>query len=67
MRPEFELARKLRGPSQLERVRAARAIIHSRRDSEAMALTAFMEIFHPDYSEDKKRELVADVRNRTCR
>lgn len=65
MKPEFELARKLKGPSQIERVRAARAILNGRRGSEALALEAFMAIFHPEFSAEKTREMVSDVRRRT--
>lgn len=64
MKPEFALAKKLKGPSQMERVRAARAMLHSIRGSEGMGLRAFMAIFHPDYPEDKMRELERDVRDR---
>lgn len=45
------LARKIKGtPSQIERVRAARAIIEAQRSPRAhenLKLAAFMEIFHP--------------------
>lgn len=64
MKPEFKLAKKLPGVSQLERVRAARAILHSRAGTEALALQGFMAIFHPDYPEEKVREIVRDVRER---
>lgn len=64
-RPEFALARKLAGPSQLERVRAARAILDGQRSSEALALEAFLAIFHPEMKNARRRELVGDVRQRT--
>ncbi len=64
MKPEFKLARKLPGYSQMERVRAARAMLHSHAGGEAMALHAFMAIFHPDFPADKTREMVRDVRDR---
>lgn len=65
MKPEFELAKKLKGPSQMERVRAARALINGRHgDSEALALEGFLAIFHPEMKADKVRELVSDVRTR---
>ena len=60
MKPEYELAKKLEGPSQMARVRAARAIIESargQRQADNLALRGFMAIFHPDYPEDKLREL----------
>ena len=67
MKPEFELAKKLKGPSQLDRVRAARAIIDAQqngRQSESLALAGFMAIFHPDFPEDKVRDMCRDLRNR---
>lgn len=61
MKPEFELAKKLKGPSQMERVIAARAIINGSRSSqehiEEMEFLAFMSIFHPEYSDQQVREL----------
>lgn len=64
MKPEFELAKKLKGPSQLERVKAARCIINGSRASqeriEDMELWAFMSIFHPEYPPEKVRELAWD-------
>ena len=50
--------RKLKERSQMERARAARAIL----SSEVSALHAFMAIFHPDISQDKVRELAADLK-----
>lgn len=64
MKPEFKLAKKIKGPSQLERVRAARAMLDGTRGSDGLALEAFMAIFHPDYPADKRRSMVADVRAR---
>lgn len=62
MKPEYELAKRLPGYSQLDRVRAARSILHSTRGSETMALRAFMDIFHPDVSSSAIQELVADLK-----
>lgn len=64
MKPEFELAKKLPGRSQMERVRAARAIINGRRGSEALALEGFMAIFHPEFPAAKMRDMVREVRDR---
>lgn len=67
-KPEFELAKRFKGPSQMERVRAARALINGRHsDSEALALRGFLAIFHPEMSDDKVRELVRDVRDQRQR
>ena len=66
MKPEFKLAKTLKGPSQIERVRAARAMLSTMR-SRGAELEAFMAIFHPDYPDAKRRELVADVRDRERR
>lgn len=60
-RTERELAKRLPGPSQIERVRAARAIIHSRSGSEAMALRGFMAIFHPKTPEHVVSDMVRDL------
>lgn len=51
LKPEFELAKRLKGPSQMDRVHAARAMLHSTMGSETMALRAFMDIFHPEEGE----------------
>lgn len=68
LKPEFELAKRLKGPSQMERVRAARAIINGRGgNSEAFALQGFMAIFHPDFDADRTRQMVNDVRERERR
>lgn len=61
-REDFELAKTLPGPSQLERVRAARAIIQG-RGSEVLALQGFMAILHPEVGADRVRELVADLKH----
>lgn len=58
-----KLARKLPGHSQLERVRAARCILHSAMGSETRALRAFMDIFHPEVSQDTVREMVLDMQS----
>lgn len=51
------------GPSQMDRVRAARAIIDSRRsNAEPLALAGFMAIFHPEVPQDKVRELCRDLK-----
>ena len=64
-RPDFELAKKLLGPSQMTRVRAAREIIHSYRgNAEALALFGFMAIFHPEVPEATVREMCRDRRDR---
>lgn len=63
MKPEYTLAKKLPGASQMERVRAARSILQDgTRQSETMALRAFMDIFHPETSQDRVRELVNDLK-----
>lgn len=66
MKPEFELAKTLKGPSQIERVKAARCIINATRASqeriEDLELHAFMSIFHPEISADKVREMSRDRR-----
>lgn len=60
-REEKNLARKLPGPSQMQRVRAARAILQSNRNfSQATEVRAFMAIFHPEYPEEKLRDLVRE-------
>lgn len=60
LKPEFDLARKLKGPSQMERVRAARSILNG-SGSETTALRAFMDIFHPEVSQDRVRDMVTDL------
>lgn len=69
MKPEFELAKKIKGPSQLERVKAARAFINGCRAPqeriEDMELHAFMAIFHPEYPVQKVREMSWDRKRRT--
>lgn len=62
MRPEFELAKKLPGTSQIERVRAARAMLQSNAGTETMALRAFMDIFHPGCPEKRVDEMVRDLK-----
>lgn len=59
------LARQLPGHSQLERVRAARCILHAHPvgGSETLALRAFMDIFHPEVSQDTVREMVLDMQS----
>lgn len=59
---ETKLARRIKGPSQMERVRAARAIIQA-RNSETLALEGFMAIFHPEVPITKVKELVSDLRD----
>lgn len=60
-KPEFELAKRLPGHSQLERVRTARAFLHSTMGTETRALRAFMDIFHSEVSQDRVRDLVLDL------
>jgi hypothetical protein len=48
----------------MDRVRAARAILHSRSGTEALALEGFMAIFHPDFDPHLKLAMVSDVRER---
>jgi hypothetical protein len=57
---EIKLARKLRkshGPNQMDRVRAARAIIEA-RNSERLKMAGFLAIFHPELDEVRRRELI---------
>ncbi len=63
-KPEFTLARKLPGTSQMDRVRAARAILHSRSGSEALAFQGFMAIFHPEVSAAAVRDAAREIRDR---
>jgi hypothetical protein len=63
-KPEFELAKKIPGPSQMERVRAARAILNGRQGSEALAFQGFMAIFHPEVSADAVRDAAREIRDR---
>jgi hypothetical protein len=63
MKPEYKLAKRLPGVSQMERVRAARAMLDTRAGTEATKLHAFMAIFHPTYPEEKVRELVRDLKS----
>jgi len=66
LRADFELAKRLPGHSQVERVRAARALLDgSRRFSKATEVRAFMSIFHPDYPEEKLMRLLSDVKDQT--
>ena len=67
MKPEFELAKKLKGPSQMERVKAARCLIsgvHSQERIEDMELHAFMAIFHPEFPSEEVREMARDRKRR---
>lgn len=65
---EKTLARTFKGPSQMERVRAARAIIDAHRgNAEGLALSGFMAIFHPEFSEELTRDMVRDFRRREGR
>jgi hypothetical protein len=66
-KPEFALAKKLPGTSQMERVRAARAILHSRAGSEALAFQGFMAIFHPEVSTDVVRDAAREISDRERR
>lgn len=56
---------KTRKPDQLERAQAARAYIGERRADgfgeshhDALRMAAFLDIFHPELSEEKVRKLV---------
>lgn len=63
--PEHLLAKKLKGPSQLERVRAARAMLDTKRGgSESMKMAAFLDIFHPDISDEQRLGLMQNARER---
>lgn len=61
MKPEFKLAKRMKGPSQIERVRAARAILNGTHTSEKLVLSAFIDILHPEISDERKRCIVADM------
>lgn len=61
MKPEFEIAKRLPGQSQMERVRAAREIING-RGSEIFALQGFMALFHPEVPHLRVMEMVADLK-----
>ena len=67
MKPEFELAKKLPGESQLERVRAARAMIHSSAGNEAMAFRGFMDIFHPEVPKEAVEDAAREIHERSQR
>lgn len=60
-------ARKLKRPSQMERARAARAIIDAKRGSEELALEGFMAIFHPEYAADRTKMLKLKAAGRVTR
>lgn len=49
----------------MDRIRAARCILNQTRigDRPGNELAAFMDLFHPDYPEDKKRELLIEARS----
>jgi hypothetical protein len=49
-------------PNQMERARAARAIIEATQD-EGTAMAGFMAIFHPEMDRFKVQELVNDARD----
>jgi len=66
-KPEFELAKKLTGRSQMDRVRAARAYLNQAGpqgyDRQVdLELHAFMALFHPEFPTDKVREMSRDMR-----
>lgn len=57
-------SRPAQKPGLVERTRAAVTMVNSSINSEAAKVSAFMELFHPDYDKDKTRELVNDARRR---
>lgn len=57
------MKKKSNRTSQMDRARAARAIVEATQD-EGTALAGFMAIFHPEVKDDKVRELVRDARDR---
>lgn len=68
LKPEFELAKRLPGRSQMERVIAARAYINQAgpRDGDQQAdleLHAFMSIFHPEVPVQSVRDMARDMRD----
>ncbi len=63
-RADIELAKRLPGVSQMERVRAVRAILHSHLGSEALAFQGFMAIFHPECPEAVVRQAAQEIRER---
>lgn len=68
--PEYALARKMRGGSQLERVRAARAFLEGvgNRDGNApewKKAAAFMGIFHPGHPATDA--VIAEIREHEAR
>lgn len=69
LKPEFELAKKLPGHSQMERVMAARCFINQASRApqdkiEDLELHAFMSIFHPEVPVATVREMSRDRRGR---
>lgn len=67
LKPEFELAKKLPGYSQMDRVRAARAYLNQAGSRDPgrqadMELHAFMALFHPEIPTQTVREMSRDMR-----
>lgn len=62
IKPEYRLAKKLPGRSQLARVRAARAMIDgvTPRQRRRMELHAFMAIFHPEVTTDRINAMLSE-------
>lgn len=61
-RADFDLAKRLPGTSQMERVKAARAMLDGTRQfSRRTEVAAFLAIFHPELSEKRKRAFLAAV------
>jgi hypothetical protein len=52
-----------RKPDLMQRTRAARCFTNATND-DGTELGAFMALFHPEFPEDKTRELVNDARSR---
>lgn len=61
MKPEFKLAKSLPGHSQMERVRAARAMLETRLGTRENVLGGFLSIFHPEIPRDKAIRMARDA------
>lgn len=49
------------GKRMMERTRATVAICNTREATEGLKMAGFLELFHPNLSDDKKRDLIRDV------
>jgi hypothetical protein len=59
------MPKKKREPkTQMERAHAARSILHSQIGTESLAFRAFMEIFHPEFPEEKVHEVAQEIKKR---